>query len=498
MKIRILLVSLMLISIMNVNAQWTATSTTSWLYSFPGTTKTTYTTVNEENRSPAIASATYTSFLPAPALSTDTTFLFLRAGTLGEYTLDSVPNALTIVASTNLSKFGAFGITGASSVAHMSFRIKLDSILNIVPTNNAVYNLVIGQSDSAGSIIKPVNSGVSNNGTIAHHSIFTILRILYQTSNNKYSFQFRSASTQTGATNNTMSGGALVGGVPYTIDIYCNDSTAAQNYTGPDGVVYTVAPASFQLWTTTNGVTQRYSYPAATFDLPRSVETITAGDVSLPDNARLNAFIIQSGGGTNQSATAVIDSVMTLEYVTQGALPISFITSSFTGKVVNKSVKLNWATASEQNNSYFGVLHSSDGISFQSIGTVSGNLNSSVEHNYSYTDNNPNNGINYYKLKQVDIDGKGTYTNTIAVNNASTTFSISPNPASNNIVVTHPAGDQHSIIRLLQGDGKVVMTQSISAGSVQSTLDISKLTPGLYYVVVNSGKATNTFKLVKE
>ena len=107
--------------------------------------------------------------------------------------------------------------------------------------------------------------------------------------------------------------------------------------------------------------------------------------------------------------------------------------------------------------------------------------------------------MNYYRLKIVDRDGKFTYSNILSLkNNGATSFTISPNPAKNNLMVTYPVGDQHSFIRLVQGDGKVVFTQTISVGSVQSTLDISKLTPGLYYVIVNSGKVTNTFKLVKE
>ncbi|MDQ2864115.1 MAG: hypothetical protein M3R50_10820, partial [Bacteroidota bacterium] len=157
-------------------------------------------------------------------------------------------------------------------------------------------------------------------------------------------------------------------------------------------------------------------------------------------------------------------------------LPVSFISASFKGRLSDKTVLLNWATSSENNNAYFEVLRSADGISFQSIGKVPGNLTTSIEHQYSFTDNNPNSGTNYYKLRQVDIDGNFTYSNIIILkNNASSNFSISPNPAKSNIIVTHPVGDQQSFIRLVQADGKVVFTQNISVGTGQSSLDISKL-----------------------
>jgi hypothetical protein len=188
-----------------------------------------------------------------------------------------------------------------------------------------------------------------------------------------------------------------------------------------------------------------------------------------------------------------------ITYSTLSVLPVSFISSSFKGRLLNKTVLLNWATSSENNNAYFEVQRSADGISFQSIGKVPGNLTTSIEHQYSFTDNNPISRTNYYKLKQVDIDGNFTTSNIISVkNNAGSNFSISPNPATNNLIVTHPAGDQQSFIRLVQADGKVVFTQNISVGAVQSPLDISKLTAGLYLVFVYSGNTSNTFKLVKE
>jgi hypothetical protein len=77
-------------------------------------------------------------------------------------------------------------------------------------------------------------------------------------------------------------------------------------------------------------------------------------------------------------------------------------------------------------------------------------------------------------------------------------FSIFPNPAKNDLTVTHPAGDRNSYIKLAQTDGKVVLTQKITSGSFQSILDISKLVPGIYLLTVNSDKTTITFKLMKE
>lgn len=86
-------------------------------------------------------------------------------------------------------------------------------------------------------------------------------------------------------------------------------------------------------------------------------------------------------------------------------LPVSFL--AFTGKKEQRSVVLNWSTASENNNSHFEVLHSSDGKSFFSIANIPVKNDLSVKK-YQYTDNLPLPGINYYQLKQVDPSGEYT------------------------------------------------------------------------------------------
>ena len=88
------------------------------------------------------------------------------------------------------------------------------------------------------------------------------------------------------------------------------------------------------------------------------------------------------------------------------SLPVSL--TSFTGTNAGDYVKLNWNTVSEHQNSHFDILRSADGKIFHSIATVKGNGTSNQQHTYSYTDFSPLTGINYYQLKQVDIDGRET------------------------------------------------------------------------------------------
>jgi len=95
--------------------------------------------------------------------------------------------------------------------------------------------------------------------------------------------------------------------------------------------------------------------------------------------------------------------------------PLPVKLTSFKGKAVGNTIKLNWATTSEQNNARFEVLRSSTGKPTTVIGTVAGNGTSNIIHNYNFTDNKPLSGTNYYQLQQVDNDGKSELSEIIAV-----------------------------------------------------------------------------------
>jgi hypothetical protein len=112
-------------------------------------------------------------------------------------------------------------------------------------------------------------------------------------------------------------------------------------------------------------------------------------------------------------------------------LPVSML--SFTAKYseAKKGVDLEWATASEKDNAYFEVQRSINGLNFAKIALVEGNGTTAIYHSYSAFDARPYyKEINYYRLKQVDIDGQYNYSDIVAVvvEHPQTYFSISPNP----------------------------------------------------------------------
>ena len=96
-------------------------------------------------------------------------------------------------------------------------------------------------------------------------------------------------------------------------------------------------------------------------------------------------------------------------------LPVDLL--QWTGEAFNKYNRLYWKTASEDNNSHFLIMHSTDGSSWRKLEEIEGHGSTSEEKSYTTDHENPPSGINYYKLIQVDYDGTEEEYNVIGINN---------------------------------------------------------------------------------
>ncbi len=176
-----------------------------------------------------------------------------------------------------------------------------------------------------------------------------------------------------------------------TITWIINHSPAGISYTAPNGSAETLAADKFDLWVGASKV----------FD----DKTVTTASQALSDLK----FVFTAG-----IATIDIDNIKIKADADVTILPVTL--TSFTGKKQKDAIQLNWTTASEINNSHFEVLRSTDGEIFSAIAKINGNGNSDVVRNYSYTDQNPFAGTNYYQLNQVDLDGKSAKSEMISIN----------------------------------------------------------------------------------
>ncbi|MBK9333063.1 MAG: T9SS type A sorting domain-containing protein [Ignavibacteria bacterium] len=178
--------------------------------------------------------------------------------------------------------------------------------------------------------------------------------------------------------------------------------------------------------------------------------------------------------------------------------PVPVELSGFVSEVNQNNVKLNWTTASETNNSGFDIERSDNGI-WLKIGSVSGNGNSNVENNYSYTDKNLNTGIYNYRLKQLDFNGNFEYydlENEVNIG-IPLKYELSqnyPNPfnPSTKINFNLPA-DVHVSLKIFDMTGREIKTlvnEVKTAGYHSVLFSGNDISSGVYFYILK----TNNFK----
>jgi hypothetical protein len=144
-------------------------------------------------------------------------------------------------------------------------------------------------------------------------------------------------------------------------------------------------------------------------------------------------------------------------------------------------VQLSWQTASERHNAYFAIERAgaSDATTFTELGRVAGGGTTPLGHQYQFTAAQPE-PVAYYRLRQVDTDGQRHYSPVVVVHQAvreTATLALYPNPASATLAIACPA-EAH--LSLLNSQGQLLQHVTLAAG--QQQLDISQLTPGIYYL----------------
>jgi hypothetical protein len=185
-----------------------------------------------------------------------------------------------------------------------------------------------------------------------------------------------------------------------------------------------------------------------------------------------------------------------------GPLPVEL--TSFSASCEEDIVTLSWSTASEQNSSHFDVEKSNDGSAWRVIGSISAAGNSTQDINYSFVDSEKSNDQSYYRLNQVDIDGKNKIYDPIFVDcegNASQLITY-PNPSKDgfNIVISDSKLVGESILIIRDAMGKVVLRKSISIeeGTNLFPIAANEIENGVYFITIeNANNDSETIKHVK-
>ena len=178
-------------------------------------------------------------------------------------------------------------------------------------------------------------------------------------------------------------------------------------------------------------------------------------------------------------------------------LPVTLM--SFTAKVNNEKIELQWKTTSEINNAFFDIEHSRDGVTFTKMGRLAGKGTTNLEQSYQFFDATPLYGNNYYQLKQIDIDNNYHYSGIvyafITINRLMVT-GFYPNPVINMVRFSVIAPENNTIhIQVNDMLGRLVLQQqqAIIKGENKQQLDLNYLTSGVYYLHVTEQKGGNHF-----
>ncbi len=199
--------------------------------------------------------------------------------------------------------------------------------------------------------------------------------------------------------------------------------------------------------------------------------------------------------------TQALDSSKTYPFlVTAGVLPIKF--SGFKVSRENKSVKLEWRTFSELSNSRFEVQRSGDGKIWQTIANVNGT--SAASNAYKVYDNSPLSGVNYYEIKEYDVDGH-TYQSEIKIlkmADIKSIISVFPNPSPSGInfsIANHEASNVE--VSLISMDGKTIhheIINNVQPNSVNKLNMKQQAAPGFYILKLKAGTLSGSAKVIIE
>lgn len=280
-------------------------------------------------------------------------------------------------------------------------------------------------------------------------------------------------------------------GVVYSLNGFGSpaDSTEFSNGIGPTGAALTTAVSgsfgkSFAILRNDPGPVDYYSLAL----------NGTTG-VTLAAGQKVSIRLYWACGSSGTPRFAFLKNVFIKGLVTT-ALPLRIL--SFNASLENGKVNLSWQTENEINTRGFDVERSADGVNFTPIGNVNA-FNSAGIHKYALMDNSPLNGISFYRLKMIDITGAYKYSQVIPINmKTPDVLKLFPNPATDNISVTHKKAIAGARIEIYSTDGRKINQFAVNKDAMQTTISLASLPKGNYYLVFANGGEVQYNKFIKQ
>ena len=224
-----------------------------------------------------------------------------------------------------------------------------------------------------------------------------------------------------------------------------------------------------------------------------NLNTLALQVSNLSATAQSVVSLSPSGALVNNN-TAFQDLSYTVDVVCD-IIPVTLLNFKGNYNPVTESSLLEWSTATEQNSKSFSVERSVDGgRNFTAIGSVNASGTSNTIVRYQYNDNDPVNGINLYRLKQIDIDNKFKYSNivSIEVKRKKESYTVYPVPAHGSAFLRSSSTQTKLLnISLIDGAGKMILEQKAYVDTAHPLkLDLATVAPGVYFIKIFSADNT--------
>ena len=237
------------------------------------------------------------------------------------------------------------------------------------------------------------------------------------------------------------------------------------------------------------------------------IDTAALGNMFSVANNNISSFKIKYGatslltGGTTRQFSLYLKG---FQYPNQITLPVKLV--DFSANYSKPAISLSWKSAQEIDFNYYELEHSSDGEVFTTTSLVFGAGVNGGGAEYTYVDRSVKvtQGLIYYRLKMVDIDGNFTYSpvRIVRLGDVPNTLALTiyPNPVANDLRITLPPSWQGKQVNidLYSASGQRVNTLALSNSSQTESMSVTTLERGIYFVKASCGGETAAQQIIKK
>lgn len=286
------------------------------------------------------------------------------------------------------------------------------------------------------------------------------------------------------------------GNGPATVTIYATQAefTAFNNYVTNNNLPWPKLPtdSADHLGRTNISITQFHGLPSDNTTGPGGRYDATRTEL-IPNHA-----ITTTWNGNYWTMSFAVSGFSGFFITSGSAAPLPIRLKDITAKNHGKRNEVQWVTAAETPGSYFEIERSFDARNFSKIGTANSQaVNGAV---YSFNDERPANGVNYYRLKMVEANGSSVYSRTVhatVYQGGDFVAEVYPNPAGTQVTFRiNGMPGEHATLTLMDLSGKTLQQVVIKARTTELRLD--GLAHGLYMLRYQDDVRTRNIKLQKE